>query len=123
VNRTGLVGYYLLAILAVTGIGVGALVFLEVTRAEVDRGLVAQIVGMILPTLVALLALLRGEANGQALQAVRQEQTSVKQTVERNHEDLVTTVRQAVEESELASRKDGNRPAIKPYRNLPGGES
>ena len=72
---------YLWAIVALTGIGVGALVLLDVFRSDVDRGLVAQILSIVLPTLAALLALLRGVANGQEIREVREvaQKTAAKQ--------------------------------------------
>jgi hypothetical protein len=71
VTRTGT--QYLWAIVALTAIAVGALVTLEVCHVPTDRGLVAQVFGIVLPTLTGLLALLRSQANNDKLNEVKQQ--------------------------------------------------
>lgn len=63
---------YLVAVLGISGLGIGSLLVLELVRGEVDRGLVAQILSIVLPTLTALLALLRGLDNGQQIREVKE---------------------------------------------------
>jgi hypothetical protein len=115
-ERRAVVAYYLAAILAVTGFGVAALVVLEVVRGEVDRGLVAQVIAIVLPTLAALLALLRTEVNAQVLRELAAHQREIKDVAQQNKEEIVNTLKAAMTESQLARPTN---PAPMPYRDMP----
>jgi hypothetical protein len=69
---------YLAAILGIVLIETVAIVALRIARVEIDQALIAQLLGIGTPTLVALLALLRGIGNSQEIQ-----QTAAK--VEQHH--------------------------------------
>src|SRR4051794_32031693 len=69
-NPRSMTPWYLAAILGTTAIAVGALVALEIAHADIDRGFVGILGAIVVPTLTALLAALRSEANGQQLAAV-----------------------------------------------------
>lgn len=120
-GRSAMAVYYLIAVVAITGIGVVALVMLEIFRGDVDRGLVAQVIAIILPTLAALLTLLRGEVNGQKIQSVEQSQQQLKELLRNNildnRDTVVEIVKTAISETALAGSK---KPPLLPRRNLPG---
>lgn len=76
--RNRLVWAYLAAILGIVLIETAAIVALRIERVEIDQTLLAQLMGIGTPTLVALLAFLRGIGNSQEIQ-----QTAAK--VEQHH--------------------------------------
>jgi len=62
----------------------------------VDRGLIVSIFGFLAPTVVALLAFIRGMANGQAIEQSRQESQNVARRLT-NVESELTDTAEAVE--------------------------
>jgi hypothetical protein len=69
---------YSLVIFGIVIAELAAIVALRIARVEIDQALIAQLLGIGTPTLVALLALLRGIGNSQEIQ-----QTAAK--VEQHH--------------------------------------
>jgi hypothetical protein len=74
---------YLAAILGIVLIETVAIVALRIARVEIDQALIAQLLGIGTPTLVALLALLRGIGNSQELARNTQLTVETKKTLER----------------------------------------
>lgn len=71
-QRPGLIGWYVLAAIGVTGLGLAAIVTLELAQSQVDRGLITLILGFLTTTLVSIFGLIRSAANGEGLQQVGQ---------------------------------------------------
>jgi protein-S-isoprenylcysteine O-methyltransferase Ste14 len=60
---------YLLAIVALTTVGVGAVVILDATQPNgANVTLITQVLGILTPTLAVLISLLKSVQNGQAIQ-------------------------------------------------------
>ena len=114
-GRSAIIAYYLLAVVALSGIGGLGLVVLEIFRPDYDRGLVVQLFGFLAPTLVALLALIRSEANAEA---VKETKAAVEHNTQRQ-EQIIETVKSAMTESNLAGPK---KPAAYRSRNELGDE-
>lgn len=88
---------YVAAIVGIVVAELAALVALRIGRVEIDQTLLAQLLGIGTPTLVALLALLRGIGNSQE---IKQAATNVERKVELGHEILRGEVRHNTELTE-----------------------
>jgi len=64
------IAWYVAAVVGISAVGVAGVVALEVLQPNVDRGLIVTIIGFLTPTVVALLALIRGEGNSQQIARV-----------------------------------------------------
>jgi hypothetical protein len=64
---------YLIGVVSLSGMGVVALVALEVLRPDgYNTAVVGQIIGLIGPSIIGLMVLLRSVANGQAIEEAKQ---------------------------------------------------
>ncbi len=72
-ERTGvanILALYLIGVIALTAIGVAGLVTLELVRPDgANNAIVSQIIGLIGPSIIGLMVLIRSVANGQAAEA------------------------------------------------------
>lgn len=85
---------YVAAILGIVAIESAALVTLRIFKVEIDQALLAQLLGIGTPTLVALLALLRGIGNSQEIQQAKQ---SVEQKVDQHHATVEAAIQHNTE--------------------------
>lgn len=109
---------YLVAILGLSAIGVAGMIVLEKIRPDVDRGLILQMFGFLAPTLLGLLALLRGVSNGTQIAEVKE---TIKPAVQRFEKAADKTEIAADHMHAIADTISKEAPPKMPIHNLPTG--
>jgi hypothetical protein len=107
-NSRSMIPWYLGAILGTMAIAVAALVALEIAHADIDRGFVGILGAIIVPTLTALIAALRSEANGQQIAVVDKKVDTAADAADAAKRVAIAARKDIAEATALAA--DGKKP-------------